>query len=124
MATLLDALISTPEEEASANKLFRYAPPDWTLSVAREAARQEGLALLEDHLEVICALHEYFARNADQSTINMLELRDALEEKFHFKGGLKYLYFILPGGPVAQGCRLAGLKAPGSAQDLSYGNVR
>ena len=122
MTTLLDALIGTPEEEASANKMFRYAPPGWTLAVAREVARQENLEFEETHLELICALHEFFARQGD-GPINLLLLHDALEEKFHFKGGLRYLYAIMPGGAVAQGCRLAGLKAPTGASDSSYGSV-
>ena len=39
-------------------------------------------------------------------------LRDALEARFAGKGGMKYLFGILPGGPIAQGCALAGLKPP------------
>jgi len=123
MGTLLDALIGTQEEEESINKMFRYAPPGWTLSSAREAARQENLEFEETHLELICALHEFFARQGEDTAINLLKLHDALEEKFHYKGGLKFLYSIMPGGPVAQGCRLAGLKPPAGASDPSYGSV-
>ena len=123
MGTLLDALIGTPEDEASVNKMFRYAPPGWTLAFAREAARRENLEFEEVHLELICALHEFFARQGEDTPINLLRLHDALEEKFHYKGGLKFLYAIMPGGPVAQGCRLAGLKAPPGASDPSYGSV-
>lgn len=117
MATIIGG-----RDKDSGGSRFRFAPEGWTLEVAREAARQEGLELEEDHLELIHSLQEYFARHED-TAINMLELRDALEEKFHYKGGLKFLYFILPGGPVAQGCRLAGLKAPSGTQDPNYGNV-
>jgi tRNA 2-thiouridine synthesizing protein E len=53
----------------------------------------------------------------------MRELHDALDENFHGKGGLKYLYQLFPGGPVAQGCRIAGLKAPAGATDKSFGSV-
>jgi tRNA 2-thiouridine synthesizing protein E len=55
--------------------------------------------------------------------INKRELHDALEEKFHIQGGLRYLYRIFPGGPVAQGCRLAGLKVPEGAIDKAFGSV-
>ena len=122
MGALLDEIIGTQEEE-SINKMFRYAPRGWTLSSAREAARQENLEFEETHLELICALHEFFARQGEDTPINLLKLHDALEEKFHYKGGLKFLYAIMPGGPVAQGCRLAGLKAPAGASDPSYGSV-
>jgi hypothetical protein len=47
----------------------------------------------------------------------------ALDERFHHKGGMRYLYQLLPGGPVAQECRLAGLKAPAGAVDKGFGSV-
>ncbi len=122
MSELLDAIIGTTEEE-SVNKMFRYAPPGWTLTAAREAAHEENLELEETHLELICALQEFFARQGENAPINLLKLHDALEEKFHYKGGLKFLYVIMPKGPVAQGCRIAGLKVPPGAIDPSYGSV-
>lgn len=122
MKTLLDALAGGPDMDKG-DARFRFAPEGWTVEAAREMARQEGLELEEDHWVLIHALQEFCARHEDHSAVKMLELRDALEEKFHYKGGIKYLYFIFPGGPVAQGCRLAGLKAPPGAQDFSYGNV-
>jgi tRNA 2-thiouridine synthesizing protein E len=33
------------------------------------------------------------------------------------------LFEIIPGGPVAQGCRLAGLKPPPGSVDPSFGSV-
>ncbi|MEN8176928.1 MAG: TusE/DsrC/DsvC family sulfur relay protein, partial [Pseudomonadota bacterium] len=74
-----------------------------------------------EHWEMLRALQEYFARN-DQP--NVRELHDALDEKFHSRGGLKRLYVLFPGGPVAQGCRLAGLEAPAGATDSSFGSVQ
>jgi tRNA 2-thiouridine synthesizing protein E len=56
--------------------------------------------------------------------VNARELHDALEEKFHVKGGMRYLYVLFPGGPIAQGCRLAGLPTPTGAVDLSFGSVQ
>ena len=67
------------------------------------------------------ALQEYFARN---EVVNVRVLHDALDEKFHVKGGMKVLYEMFPGGPVAQGCRLAGLEAPAGAVDKSFGSVQ
>lgn len=85
-------------------------------------ARQEQLELGPDHWEVLNALQEYFARQ-EGAAIRRRALHDALEEKFHHKGGLRYLYMLFPGGPVAQGCRLAGLEPPAGAFDPSYGSV-
>ena len=100
---------------------FPQAPADWDEKAAIEAAAHEGLTLEENHWEVIRALQEFFARNEDPK---VREIHDALEEKFHALGGLKFLYTLLPGGPVAQGCRLAGLKAPVAAEDESSGSVQ
>jgi len=51
--------------------------------------------------------------------------REGLElgEKFHRQGGIRHLYQLFPGGPVAQGCRIAGLKAPAGATDKGFGSV-
>lgn len=104
------------------NPAFPYAPLDWTKASATEAARQEGLTLGQDHWAAIRALQEYFSRH-EPGDIHLRELHDALDEHFHSKGGIKYLYTQFPGGPVAQGCRLAGLEAPTSAADRGFGSV-
>jgi tRNA 2-thiouridine synthesizing protein E len=101
---------------------FRYAPPGWTQNVARKCAKEEGLELTDDHWQVLRALQEYFARHQD-TRLNLRELRDALHEKFHHQGGIRYLYQLFPGGPVAQGCRIAGLKAPAGTTDRGFGSV-
>ncbi len=108
--------------DVSRDPNFPQAPLAWTRQVAQAAAEQEGLMLTGEHWEVIRALQNYYARH-DELVINLRELHDALDEKFHIQGGLKHLYQILPGGPIAQGCRLAGLKAPFMASDSSFGSV-
>ena len=56
------------------------------------------------------ALQEYFSHHDDSKQVNRRLLHDALNEKFHHKGDLAYLYRLLPGVPIVQGCRLAGLE--------------
>jgi TusE/DsrC/DsvC family sulfur relay protein len=102
---------------------FPYAPLDWTRDEAREIAQKEGLELTEDHWEAVRALQSYYAHHEDHAVINLRDLHDALDECFHQKGGLKYLYGLFPGGPIAQSCRIAGLKAPFLATDRSFGSV-
>ena len=101
---------------------FPDAPFDWEPESARLMALKEGLMLTPEHWEAISALQEYFARNAD-SGIHGRALHDALDEHFHHQGGIKFLYRVFPGGPVVQGCRIAGLKAPASANDQGFGSV-
>ena len=99
---------------------FPNAPDDWSIEDATTEASNLGIDLSDDHWQVVHALHEYFGKN---DTINRRELTDALEEKFHAQGGLKYLYKLLPGGPVAQGCALAGIGQPAGSVDQSFGSV-
>ena len=101
---------------------FPDAPIDWTPEAARLVAQQEGLTLKPEHWDAVRALQEYYARNEDH-VIHGRALHDALDEHFHPQGGIKFLYRIFPGGPIAQGCRLAGLKMPASARDNSFGSV-
>ena len=114
--------INTLIRDVSRDPGFPHAPLTWTRQAAQAIAEQEGLTLTEEHWEVIRALQNYYARH-DEPVSKLRELHDALDEKFHVLGGLKYLYQILPGGPIAQGCRLAGLKAPFMASDSSFGSV-
>lgn len=109
-----------PAEEASR---FPFAPADWHQGDAVALARGEGLKLGPDHFELLAALQAYFAGH-DKPDLNMRELHDALNERFHARGGMKYLYRLFPGGPVAQGCRLAGLPVPPGAVNPSFGSVQ
>jgi len=103
---------------------FPHAPGGWTQADAVAAAQEVGLEPGEPHWEVIRALQEFFCRHEEGSVINSRELHDALEERFHKRGGMKYLYELFPGGPVNQGCRVAGLQAPVGSVDLGFGSVQ
>jgi tRNA 2-thiouridine synthesizing protein E len=102
---------------------FPHAPEDWSRQEALDIANKEGLKLTEANWEAVRALQSYFAHHEDVAKINPRDLHDALDEHFHAHGGIKYLYQIFPGGPIAQGCRIAGLKAPFIATDHSFGSV-
>ena len=99
---------------------FPNAPDDWNIEMAENTARTDGVDLSDDHWDLIRALQEYY-RKVDFP--NLRQIKDALEEKFHSRGGMKYLYQIIPGGPVAEGCRLAGLNVPSGAIDKSFGSA-
>ena len=101
---------------------FPHAPAGWTPAAAVETARDEGLEIGEEHWEAVRALHEYCARHGG-AAVSLRELHDALDEKFHRQGGIRHLYMLFPAGPVAQGCRIAGLKVPAGAIDKGFGSV-
>jgi tRNA 2-thiouridine synthesizing protein E len=104
----------------SVSQNFPNAPKDWDTDSAEQAAREDGLKLREDHWDLIRALQEYYSK---VEFPRLRQIKDALDEKFHAQGGMKYLYQIIPGGPVAQGCRLAGLNIPAGAIDKSFGSA-
>lgn len=99
---------------------FPHAPEGWSAGQALDRAREFGIELTEDHWSAIAGLQEYFSKH---EIGNRRELVDALNEKFHSKGGTRYLYLLFPGGPVAQGCAIAGLKVPSGSIDRSFGSV-
>ncbi len=101
---------------------FPHAPSDWSRKKAEELAQTEGLTLTEEHWQVVRALQDLCARN-EEPAMNTRELHDALDEHFHPEGGIKYLYELFPKGPLAQGCRLAGLQPPAGAQDKGFGSA-
>lgn len=102
---------------------FPFAPQGWQADVALRTARAQGMVLGREHFELLAALQEYFARH-EKPERNMRELHDALDERFHTRGGMRHLYQLFAGGPVAQGCRLAGLPVPAGAADKSFGSVQ
>jgi len=99
---------------------FPNAPKNWDLNTAKETAKTDGVNLSDDHWDLIRALQEYYRK---VEFPHMRQIKDALEEKFHSRGGMRYLYQIIPGGPVAEGCKLAGLNIPAGAIDRSFGSV-
>lgn len=120
--SLIDSILQAGQGTSTADPNFPHAPDGWTVAAACQLARQDGLTVTEEHWEVVRALQEYFTKHPEPS-IHVRALHDALHEKFYHKGGIKHLYRLLPGGPVAQGCRLAGLRPPAGAIDKGFGSV-
>lgn len=119
--SLMDEIVHTRDQQAR-DSAFPHAPAGWNRDVALHAAQNESVTLGADHWEAVRALQEYYARHED-TAINPRKLRDALDEKFHRQGGMRYLYQLFPAGPIAQGCRIAGLKMPAGAVDKGFGSV-
>lgn len=109
--------------ETNRSEGFPHAPSGWSQQSATEVAASEGITAGADHWEAVRALQEYYDRH-DEPTINTRELHDAMEEHFHTQGGMKFLYKLFPGGPVSQGCRLAGLEPPAGSTDPGFGSVQ
>jgi len=110
------------EQGSRTDPQFPHAPAGWTPRAGRSIAKSDGVALTEEHYDVLRALQEYFARH-ELHELNMRELHDALDERFHALGGIRYLYRLFPRGPIAQGCRIAGLAPPSISTDRGFGSV-
>ena len=99
---------------------YPQAPEGWNIEVMQSIADSEGLVITDEHMELVHCLQEYYNKN---SRPKLRGVTDAIEEHFHAQGGMKHLYQILPGGPIAQGCRLSGLAVPAGIVDSSFGSV-
>ncbi len=99
---------------------FPNAPQGWSIETAETIASADGITMNDDLWELISALQEYYGKVEHPK---LRQVKDALEEKFHRIGGVKYLHKIVPTGPVAQGCKLAGLEVPPGTIDKSFGSV-
>ena len=97
------------------------ALPDWSKEIAADIANEEGLRLTDEHWEVINLLRNHYRLHGhDRSGPRLLS---ALEEPFGARGGKKRLYELFPGGPINQGCRIAGIPVPPYSSDPSFGSV-
>ena len=95
--------------------------PEWSEEMAAELASKDGIKLSPEHFEVIHLLRDHYRLHGhDMSGPKLLR---ALEEPFGARGGRKHLYELFPGGPITQGCQLAGLPPPPYSKDLSFGSV-
>ena len=79
------------------HEYFPYAPVDWPPEMALGKAREEDIELEEDHWAVILVLQEYFTDHDDSKQVNRRLLHDALNEKFHHKGGSLICTGCFPG---------------------------
>jgi tRNA 2-thiouridine synthesizing protein E len=93
----------------------------WSPRLASLIAVEEGIVLEDEHWEVIYSLRECFRELGPEWTARDITRR--LEMNFADSGGKRHLYQLFPHGPLAQGCRIAGLPLPQGTKSLSFGSV-
>jgi tRNA 2-thiouridine synthesizing protein E len=96
--------------------------PEWSRRIAEQAAAEEGISLTEEHWQVLHFLRRRFATHGQARYAR--ELSHELEKEIAGARGSRYLFELFPGGPVTQGCRIAGIPAPPYHEDRSFGSVQ
>lgn len=117
----IDYQVINPRFPQNSNPDFPFAPPDWNEKDATAVAQSMNIEMDEERWEIVRAIQKYCSKHEQ---IKVRELLDALDEKFHYKGGSRYLLRKFPGGPINQGFRIAGLTLPGNSNDTAFGSVR
>jgi tRNA 2-thiouridine synthesizing protein E len=92
---------------------------NWNRARSATLASREGFELTDQHWQVISYLREQYLEHG-LSRFARTTAR-ALNKQFAAQGGSKYLRNLFPGGPVTQGSRLANLRTPANATDVSFG---
>ena len=100
---------------------FPNAPAGWTKEQGEEVAASMGIVPGEIHWEVVRVLQGCYA---DEPNPPIRRLCDAMAAVFKPRGGRKMLMKEFPGGPVTQGCAMAGLTPPAGSVDQSMGSVQ
>lgn len=94
----------------------------WSRDKAEKIASEQMLTLTEQHWAFIDYLQHYYIDNGWPERVH--ELTQHLENTFADQGGGRYLYSLFPGGPIAQGSRVAGLPMPANTENKSKGSVQ
>ncbi len=83
----------------------------WDQQVATAIAEKEGIALTENHWEIIHFMRDFY--QTYDTTPAVRALVKAVKEKYGpEKGSSSYLFKLFPEGPAKQASKLAGLPKP------------
>ncbi len=101
------------------DRSVELADQQWDRSKSLALAKSEGIAFTDEHWAVIVFLRKYYLEHG--LPITARTTARALKRGFCVQGGNRYLHRLFAGGPVTQGSRLANLRTPAYATDLSFG---
>jgi tRNA 2-thiouridine synthesizing protein E len=86
-------------------------PLQWTEKVAEELARQEGVALTDEHWVVIRFMREYYEEHHIAPDARHV-MKHLATTKGAGKAGRNDLFVLFPYGYVKQACKIAGMRKP------------
>lgn len=96
------------------------ASQKWNRRKSQALAAAEGIDLNDAHWAVIVFLRKYYLNHGLPRTARTTAR--VLNKQFSKLGGSQYLHRLFNNGPVTQGSRLACLRTPANATDLSFGS--
>ena len=94
---------------------------DWSVAAAIKMAKDDGLTLTDEHIEILNYLRKYSDKNGQG--YNARTMLGVMEFEFGKWEGKRRLYQLFPHGPVSQGCKYAGIPLPPECNDNSFGSV-
>ena len=100
-------------------RLAELIDQDWDRNKSAKLAMLEDISLTDQHWDVIDYLRKQYLKHGLPRFARTTA--SALNRQFAAQGGNKYLYSLFAGGPVSQGSRLANLRTPANATDVSFG---
>jgi len=100
-------------------RLAELIDQNWNRDKSTGLAEREGISLSDEHWDVIVYLRKRYLEHGLPRFARTTAR--ALNRQFAARGGNKYLYSLFAGGPVVQGSRLASLRTPANATDVSFG---
>ena len=86
-------------------------PDDWSMEVAETLARGENLELIDDRLEIVHFVRNYFLESQTIPELRTL-LRTLHDRHGKEKATRKYIYKLFPYGYGQQACKIAGMRKP------------
>jgi dissimilatory sulfite reductase related protein len=93
------------------NEGYLVDPADWSDELAETLAREESIALTEEHWAVIRFMRRYYEDNAIPADARFA-IRFLAAERGHGAGARRRLFELFPYGYVKQACRIAGMRRP------------
>jgi len=114
-----DAQDSETSSQYAGIRLAELIDQNWSRSKSIDLANSEGIKLTDQHWDVIVYLRKRYLKHGLPRFARTTAR--ALNKQFAAQGGNRYLYSLFAGGPVTQGSRLANLRTPANATDVSFG---
>ena len=93
------------------NEGFLLDPEDWDLELAAEIAHELGIAMTDDHWEIVHFVREFYEQN--QTVPELRTVLKFLREKHgKEKATRRHVYNLFPWGFGQQACKIAGMRKP------------